>query len=115
MKISVCRGTAYRGEGSPQLVLESEIIRDHGNKFAIGGLAAIVLDRVSKVGIERIHVAAIPRDLDGVADGAFHPGGGGGILLGHRGVEHLGHRVDDVAILYGHEDRCSQIVIALFE
>ena len=52
-----------------QFILESEIIRDHGNKFRIGGLSAIVLDGIPKIGVERIHVAAIPRDLDGVADG----------------------------------------------
>jgi len=52
-----------------QLILQSEIIRYHRDKLRIGGLAAVVLDGVAKVAVEGIHVAAVPRDLDGVADG----------------------------------------------
>ena len=50
------------------LILQPQIIRDHGDELGICGLAAVVLYRVTEVGIERIHVAAIPRDLNGVAD-----------------------------------------------
>ena len=63
------------------LVLESEVVGDHGDEFGIRGLAAVVLYRVAEVGVERIHVAAIPRDLDGVADGALNAARGGLILL----------------------------------
>ena len=54
---------------SPQLIFQPQIIRNHGNKLAIRGLSAVVLNGIAKIGIERIHVAAIPSDLDGVADG----------------------------------------------
>ena len=50
------------------LIFKSEVIRDHGDELGIRGLAAVVLYRVAEVGVERINVAAIPRDLDGVAD-----------------------------------------------
>ena len=50
------------------LIFEPEIICDHGDELAICGLAAVVLYRVSEIGVEGIHVAAIPRDLDRVAD-----------------------------------------------
>ena len=51
-----------------QLIFKPEIIRDHRDEFRIRGLSTIVLDGVPKVTIQRIHVAAVPRDLDGVAD-----------------------------------------------
>ena len=52
-----------------KLVFETEIISDHRNELRIRGLAAVVLNGVPKVGVQGIHVAPIPRDLDGVADG----------------------------------------------
>ena len=80
MKTLVLQGFS---RDSSQFILQPQIIRDHSNKLAIGGLTAIILDRVPKIRIERIHVAAIPGHLDGMTDGALHPGGGGGILFGH--------------------------------
>ena len=53
-----------------QLILEPEIIRDHRNKLRIGGLSSVVLNGVPKITVQRIHVASVPRHLDGVADGA---------------------------------------------
>ena len=35
----------------PQLILQPQIIRDHGNKLRIRGLAAVVLDGVSEVAV----------------------------------------------------------------
>ena len=52
-----------------QLILESEVVCDHRDKFRIRGLSAIILDGISKVTIQRIHIASVPRDLNGVADG----------------------------------------------
>ncbi len=37
-----------------QLILQSQIIRDHRDKLAICGLSSVVLDCVAKVGIKRI-------------------------------------------------------------
>ena len=54
---------------SIQLILEPQIIRDHRNEFGIRGLSAVVLNGITKVRVQRIHVAAVPSDLDGVADG----------------------------------------------
>ena len=51
---------------SIQFIFKSQIIRDHGDKFRIGGLSSIILDGVSEIGIEGIHVTSVPRDLDGV-------------------------------------------------
>ena len=60
---------------SIQFILQSQIIRDHRDKLRIGGLTSIVLNGVPKVAVEGIHVAAVPRDLDGVADGTLHAAG----------------------------------------
>jgi len=62
--------TEYRhGVFLIQLIFQPQIIRNHGDKLTIRGLTAIILNRISKIGIERIHVPSVPRDLDGVADG----------------------------------------------
>ena len=98
---------------SPQFVFQSQIIRNHSNKLAIRGLSTIILNGVPKVGVEGIHVAPIPGHLDGVADGALHTGGGGGVLLGHRGVEHLGHGVDHVGVLHRQQYGGAEVLVAL--
>ena len=64
-------------KGLVQLILQPEIIRYHRNKLRICGLSAVVLDGVAKVAVQRIHVASVPRDLNGVADGTLHAAGGG--------------------------------------
>ena len=52
-----------------ELIFQPQIIRDHGNKLRICGLSSVILNGVSKIRIERIHVASVPRHLDGMADG----------------------------------------------
>lgn len=101
------------GKALLDFIFQSEVVSDHGDKFRVGGLAAVVLDGVAKIGVEGVHVAAIPSDFDSMADGTLHTGGGGLVLLGYRGIENLGHRVDDVAVLNGHKNGGSQILIAL--
>ena len=49
-----------------QFVFQPQIIRNHRDKLAICGLSAVVLDCIAEIGVEGIHVAAVPRDLDGV-------------------------------------------------
>ena len=82
----------------PHLIFEAEIIRDHRNKLAIRGLSSIILNGISKITVQRIHVAPIPRDLDGVADGSFDSRRCGLVFLGNGGVEDFGDAVYDVAI-----------------
>jgi len=45
------------------LILKPQIIGNHRNKLAIGGLASVILDGISKITVQRIHVASVPRDL----------------------------------------------------
>ena len=97
------------------LIFQPQIIRDHRNKFRIRGLSAVVLNSISKITVQCIHVASVPCDLDGVADGTLHAAGRGLIFLRHAGVEHLGHRVDDVAILDGEQNGGAEILVALLK
>ena len=99
--------------GLLDFVSEAEVIRDHGNELGVCGLAAIVLNGVPEVGIEGIHVPAIPSYLDGMTDGALHAGGCGLILFCDRWVEDLGNRVDHVAVLYRHQNGGAEILISL--
>ena len=58
-------------------------------------------------------VAAVPRDLDGVADGALDARGRRGERLGHLRIEHLCDGVDDIHVVHGNQDRLPEILIAL--
>ena len=47
-----------------------------------------------------------------MADGPFHPGAGGVVFLGHRGVEHFGDSIDHIDVLNGHHNGIPKILIA---
>ena len=47
-----------------------------------------------------------------MADGPFHPAGGGVEPFGHLGIQDLGDGVDHIHIVYGDDDGFSQILIA---
>ena len=47
---------------------EGEILGDHCDELRIRGLALDAGDRVAEELLQGLHVAAVPRDLDGVAD-----------------------------------------------
>ena len=50
------------------LSAERQIVRDHRDALRIRGLSLHVADRVAEDALERLDIAAIPGDLDGVAD-----------------------------------------------
>ena len=81
-----------------QFVFEAEIIGDHRDEFRIRGLSAVILNGVAEIGIEGIDVTSVPRDLDGVADGALHAACGGLIFLRDAWVEDFGDRIDNIAV-----------------
>ena len=60
--------------------IQPHFVSDHCNELRIGGLAPQVVDGIAEVAVEGIHVAPVPRHLDGVADGALHPAGGGTVF-----------------------------------
>ena len=69
------------------LKLKLELVRNQGDEFRIGGLALGVAHRVAEEPLEGVQIAPVPGDLDGVADGSFHPAGGGLEGLCHLGIE----------------------------
>ena len=83
-------------------VLQAHIVGNHRNKLRVGGLAAVVLDGVAEIRVQSVDVAPIPRNLNGVANGTLHTGGGRGIFLRNGGVEYLGYGIDDIVIGDGH-------------
>ena len=96
-----------------QLIFKSEIIRDHRNELAICGLSSVILNSIPKVTIERIHVAPIPRDLDGVAYRTLDTACGGLVLLCYRRVKYLCNAIYNVTILNREQDGSAEILVAL--
>ena len=50
------------------LAFEAEIVSDHGDKFAVRGLSLDAAHGIAEEPLQGLHVAAVPRDLDGMAD-----------------------------------------------
>ena len=71
------------------------------------------MDGVAEVAVQGVHIAAVPRHLDGMADGALHPAGGGAVALGDFRVQALGHRVDILWLVHGEQDGVPQKLVAL--
>ena len=74
------------------------MVGDHGDAFAIGGLALDAADGIAKVFLKCINVPSVPCHFDGMTDGAFHSGRGSGVLLGNGGIQNLGDAVQLVGI-----------------
>ena len=56
------------------LAFEAEIVRDHGDKFTIRGLSLDAAHGIAEEPLQGLHVPAVPRHLDGMADfGTFVP------------------------------------------
>ena len=70
--ISKKRRLSGLAHGHP--VLEPELIGNQRNKLRIGGLPLAGIDGVAEERIQRIQIAPVPGDLDGVADCTPHPG-----------------------------------------
>lgn len=75
-----------------------ELVRDQGDKLGIRGFSLGVGHRIAEESLEGIQIASIPCNLNGMADGSFHPAGGGLECFRHLGVQYLG---DGVGVPYG--------------
>ena len=60
--------------------IQPHLVSDHRDKFAVGGLAPQVVDGIAEVAVEGIHIAPVPRHLNGMADGALHAAGSGAVF-----------------------------------
>ena len=71
------------------------------------------MDGITEVAVEGVHVSPVPCHLDGVADGALHPAGGGAVFLGDFRVQTLGHGVDILRLVHGEQDGIPQELVTL--
>ena len=94
-------------------LIQPHFVSDHRDEFAVGGLAPQVVDGIAEVAVEGIHIAPVPRHLNGMADGALHAAGSGTVFLGNFRVEALGHSVDVLRLVHGEQDGIPQELIAL--
>ena len=92
---------------------QRKMVGDHGNEFRIGGFSFQIAHGVAEKALQRFHVASVPCDLDGVADGALHSGGRGGEFLRDLRIERLSDGVDHIHIVDGEDDGLAQILITL--
>ena len=95
----------------PLAFIQPHLIGDHRDELAVGGLSAQVVDGVAEVAVQGVHIAPVPRHLDGMADGALHPAGGGAVSLGDLRVQALGHRVDVLRLVHGEQNGVPQKLI----
>ena len=93
--------------------IQPHLVGNHCNEFAVGGLSAQVVDGVAEVAVQRVHIAPVPRHLNGMADGALHAAGSGTVFLGDFRVEAFGHSVDVLRLVHGEQDGIPQELIAL--
>ena len=97
----------------PLPLIQPHLVSYHRDELAVGGLTAQVVDGVDEVAVEGVHITPVPCHLDGVADGALHPAGGGAVFLGDFRVEALGHGVDILRLVHGEQDGIPQELVAL--
>ena len=95
----------------PLAFIQPHLIGYHCNELRVGGFASQVMDGIAEVAIEGIHISPVPRHLDGVADGALHPAGGGAVFLGDLRVQALGHGVDVLRLVHGEQDGIPQELV----
>lgn len=84
------------------LFIQPHFICNHGDELGVGGLAAQVMDGVAEITVQGVYIAAVPRYLNGVADGALYPAGRGAVVFGYFGVQAFGDRIDVLAVLHCH-------------
>ena len=96
----------------PLPLIQPHFVSYHRNELRVGGLAAQVMDGIAEVAVEGIHISPVPCHLDGVADGALHPAGGGAVFLSNLRVQALSHGVDIVRLVHGEQNGIPQELVA---
>ena len=94
-------------------LIQPHLVGYHRDELRVRWFSAQVVDGITEVAVEGVHVSPVPRHLDGVADGALHPAGGGAVFLGDFRVQTLGHGVDVLRLVHGEQDGIPQELVAL--
>ncbi len=95
----------------PLPLIQPHLIGNHRDELRVGRFPSQVMDGIAKVAVEGVYVSPVPRHLDGVADGAFHPAGGSAVFLGNLRVQALGHSVDVLRLVHGEQDGIPQELV----
>ena len=90
------------------LQLKLQFVSDKGDEFGICGFSLGVADGIAEKSLQSIQIASVPGNFDGMADGPFHPAGGGLESLRHLGVEYLG---DGIGVPYGPPEGLTDSVV----
>ena len=98
---------------SDTFIIQSNFVCNQRNKFRICRFPLAAVHRVSKEAVQGIKLSSAPGNLNGMADGALHPAGGGTVALGDFRVQALGHRVDILRLVHREQDGVPQELVAL--
>ena len=98
---------------NPLPLIQPHLVSYHCNELRVRWFSPQVMDGVAEVAVEGVHVSPVPCHLDGVADGALHPAGGGAVFLGDFRVQTLGHGVDVLRLVHGEQNGIPQELVAL--
>ena len=97
----------------PLPFIQPHLVSYHRNELRVRWFSAQVMDGITEVAVEGVHITPVPCHLDGVADGPLYPAGGGAVFLGDFRVEALGHSVDVLRLVHGEQDGIPQELVAL--
>ena len=81
-----------------RLQLKLQFVSDQGDELTISGFSLGIADGIAEETLEGIQIAPVPGYFDGMADGTFHPAGGGLECLGHLRIQYL---CNSVGVPYG--------------
>ena len=97
----------------PLPFIQPHFVSYHRDELRVRRLSPQIVDGVAEVAVEGVHIAPVPRHLDGMADGALYPAGSGAVFLGDFRVQTLGHGVDVLRLVHGEQDGIPQELVAL--
>ena len=74
------------------LELQGQFVSDEGNKLRVSRFSLGIADGIAEKSLQRIQVASVPGNFDGMSNGSLHSGRGGLEGLCHLGVFYIHYR-----------------------
>lgn len=93
---------------------QGKAVGDHGDEFAVCRLAFDVRHGVAEEFLQNLDIAAIPRDLDGMAYCTLDARRRCAEFFSDLGIQHLGDGIDYIHVVYRKYYRLAQVLIALY-
>ena len=94
------------------LHFQPQSVGNQCDKFRIGRLALMVIDCVAEQCINRIHLPAVPCNLNRMANGAFHTARCGVAFFCDGGIQLLRDIIQHIHIVNTHDDCLAHVMIA---